>query len=284
MGLGAGVTLTPVAVVSGPTVPPNGGADVRDDQLPMITDWQALWTRQFVAAPGGGSTLVEADRDRSERLGHWDILDRLPALERLWMTAPNVLSEEGWRRIGDCARLELLSPQNVGTCYAVGDDGFAHDGREALARLSRLQHLELRGTGLEAGILLPPLPALEACGIGWRHLEENLTTLAAGSPRLHSLALETFPEFQFTPGMLAALRQMPALRTVFVAAAVRPDDEPAMARQVAELKRAVPQVRVRPGSYSERRVRTVGHAALVLAGISWVFWFQAATLLATPLA
>ena len=277
-------TLTPVAVVSGPTVPPNGGADVREDQLATITDWHALWTRQFVAAPGGGSTLVEADRDRSERLGHWDILDRLPALERLWMTAPDVLSEAGWPRIGDRARLELLSLQNVGTCYAVGDDGFASDGREALSRLTRLQHLELRGTGLDAGILLPPLPTLEACGIGWRHLEENLKTLAAGSPRLHSLAIETFPEFQFTPGMLAALRQMPALRTVFVAAAVRPDDEPAMARQVAELGRAVPQVRVRPGSYSEKRVQAVGFATMALAGISWVFWFRAATLLATPLA
>lgn len=31
-------TLTPVTVVPGPTVPPNGGADVREDQLPMITD------------------------------------------------------------------------------------------------------------------------------------------------------------------------------------------------------------------------------------------------------
>ena len=277
-------TLTPVAVVSGPTVPPNGGADVRDDQLPMITDWHALWTRVFVAAPGGGHTLAEADRDQSERLGDWDILDRLPALERLWMTAPDVLSEEGWRRIGDRARLELLSLQNVGTCYAVGDDRFAHDGREALSRLTRLQHLELRGTGLDAGILLPPLPSLEACGIGWRHLEETLTTLAAGSPRLHSLAIETFPEFQFTPRMLAALQQMPALRTVFVAAAVQPEDEPAMARQVAELGRAVPQVRVRPGSYSAKRVQAVGFATMALAGISWVFWFQAATLLATPLA
>jgi hypothetical protein len=278
------VTRTPVAIVSGPTVPPNGGADVREDRLATITDWHALWARVFVAVPGGGSRLVEADRDRSERLGDWDILDRLPALERLWMTAPDVLSGEGWRRIGDRARLELLSLQNVGTCYAVGDDGFTSDGRDALARLTRLQYLELRGTGPDAGVLLPPLPALEACGIGWRHLEENLTVLAAGSPRLHALALETFPEFQFTPGMLAALRQMPALRTVYVAAAVRPDDEPAMARQVAEVGRAVPQVRVRPGSYSAKRVQAVGAATLALAGISWVFWFQAATLLATPLA
>ena len=277
-------TLTPVAIVSGPTVPPNGGADVREDRLATITDWHALWARVFVAAPGGGYTLVEADRDRSERLGDWDILDRLPALERLWMTAPDVLSETGWRRIGDRARLELLSLQNVGTCYAVGDDGFAQDGRDALSRLTRLQHLELRGAGLDAGMLLPPLPALEACGIGWRHLEENLRALSVGSPRLHSLALETFPESEFTPGMLAALRQMPALRTVFIAAAVRPEDEPAMARQVVELGRAVPQVRVRPGCYSTKRVRAVGSATFALAGISWLFWFQAATLLATPLA
>lgn len=275
--------LTPIAVVSGPTVPPNG-ADVREEHLATITDWHALWTRVFVAAPGGGSRLVEADRDRNERLGHWDILDRLPALERLWMTPPDVLSEEGWRRIGDRTRLKLLSLQNVGTCYVVGDDGFARDGRDALARLTRLQDLELRGTGPNSGVLLPPLPALEACSIGWPHLEENLTTLAAGSPRLHSLALDTYPQFEFTPGMIAALRQMPALRTVFVAAAVRSEDEPAMARQVAELGQAVPEVRVRPGRYSAQRVTAVGSATLALAGICWVLWFQAATLLATPLA
>lgn len=277
-------TLTPVTVVSGPTVPPNGGADVREDRLATTTDWHALWTPQFVAAPGGGSTLVESAGDRSERLGDWDILDRLPALERLWMSPPDTLSEAGWRRIGDHARLELLSLWHVGSTSAKRRDGFARSGREALARLSRLKHLELRDTSLEAGILLPPLPALEACSIGWPHLEENLSTLAAGSPRLHSLALDTYPEFEFTPGMLAALRQMPALRTVFIDAAVRPDDEPAMARQVAELERAVPRIRVLPGRYSAKRVLAVGYAVFGLAGICWVFWFQAATLLATPLA
>ena len=34
-------TLTPVAIVSGPTVPPNGGADVREDRLATITAWHA---------------------------------------------------------------------------------------------------------------------------------------------------------------------------------------------------------------------------------------------------
>jgi hypothetical protein len=275
-------TLTPVAVVSGPTVPPNGGADVRADQLATITDWHALWTPQVAVTAEGKRTLVESKRDRSERLGDWDILDRLPALERLWLTAPNVLSKEGWRRIGDHGSLELLSLTHVGGAFVVGDDSFARDGRASLARLPRLTHLELHGLGAEHGILLPPLPALEVCSLDWKHLEENLATLAAGSPRLHSLALNTYPRFEFTPGMLAALRQMPALHTIYVAAAGRPQDEPAMARQVAELGRALPGMHVRPGSYSQKRVKAVGAAAFAHAFLCWVLWFQAATLLATP--
>jgi len=277
-------TLRPVGIVPGPTVPPNGGADVRDDQLATITDWHALWTYVVEAAPGGGSRLVESDRDRSERLGHWDILDRLPAVERLWMTPPDTLSREGWRRIGDRAHLELLSLWYVGSSYGKGDDGFARDGRDALARLSRLKHLQLLVTDVRVGVLLPPLPALEACVIGVTHLEENLATLAAGSPRLHSLALDTYPAFKFTPGMIASLRKMPALHTIYVDAVGRPRDEPAMTRQVAELQRALPEVRICPGSYSTKRVAVVGFAATALAVISFVFWFQAATLLATPLA
>lgn len=277
-------TLKAVAVVSGPTVPPNGGADVRESHQATITDWHALWMPALTVSAEGKRTLVESAEDRSERLGNWDILDRLPALERLWLTAPDVLSEEGWRRIGDHSRLELLSLRHVGRCSAAGDDGFAHAGREALARLTRLTHLELLGTGSEHGILLPPLPALEVCSLEWKHLEENLTTLAAGSPRLHSLALDTYPQFEFTPGMLAALRQMPALHTIYVAAAGRPRDEPAMARQVADLGRELPEMHVRPGSYSEKRVKAVGAAAFAHAFMCWVFWVQAATLLATPLA
>jgi hypothetical protein len=271
-------SLTPVAVVSGPTVPRNGGADLREDQLATITDWYAIDPSVYVAVPGGVKDIAHG-----ERLGDWDALDRFPALERLWMTAPAAVSGEGWRRIGDRAHLELLSLRNVGASTGVGDDAFARDGREALARLSRLKQLQLRIPDPDAAILLPPLPPLEACGIGWIHLEENLTTLAAGSPQLNTLAVETYPAFEFTPGMLAALQQMPALHTVYVAAAFRPDDEPAMARQVTELGRALPQVRVRPGTYSAPRVAAVGVAAVALATISFVFWFQAATLLATPL-
>jgi len=272
-----------VAIVSGPTVPPNGGADLRENQLATITDWYAVGPDVFVAVPGG-VRFLEENMARNERLGDWDVLDRFPVLERLWMTAPAALSGEGWRRIGDRARLELLSLKNVGAYADARYNGFARDGRNALARLSGLKHLHLSIPDPDAGILLPPLPALEACSIGWIHLEENLATLAAGSPRLHSLALETYPAFEFTPGMLAALRQMPALRTIFVAAAVRPDGEAAMARQVAEVGRAVPQVRVRPGRYSVQRVLAVGAAAGGFANVSWAFWFQAATLLATPLA
>lgn len=274
----------PIAVVPGPTVRPNGGEGVREDQLATITEWHALWTPQFVSTPGGGTRLVENDRDSSEQRGDWDILDQLPAVERLGMTAPDTLSGEGWRRIGDRGHLELLSLWYVGSSYGKGDDAFARDGRDALARLRRLKHLQLLVTDVRVGVLLPPLPALEACVIGVTHLEENLATLAAGSPRLHSLALDTYPAFEFTPGMIASLRKMPALRTIYVAGGIRPDKEESTTRQVAALARELPEVRVRPGWYSGDRVRAVGAAAMVLAGISWVFWLQAATLLATSLA
>jgi hypothetical protein len=275
-------TMTPVAVVSKPTVPRNGGAGLRGDQLATITDWYAVGPVVRVAVPGGVRILEESVAG-SERLGDWDVLDRFPVLERLWMAGPDVLSKAGWRRIGDHARLELLSLRHIGTGYAAGDDGFARDGREALARLTRLEQLELLGYRPDQEILLPPLPALEVCSIDWMHLEENLATLATGSPRLHSLAISTYPQFEFTPGMLAALEQMPALHTVSIAAASRRQDEPAMARQVAELQRALPQVRVRPGRYSFARVSAMGFATLALAALCWVLWLQAATLLATPL-
>jgi hypothetical protein len=262
-------TLTRIEVVSGPTVVRKSGAALGEDHLPTVTEWYAVF---------------QPNPDRRERLGDWDIMDRLPALERLWMDEPDCLSDEGWRRIGDHDKLELLSLRGIRPMhYTVGDKDFVRDGRDALARLTRLKYLELRNMGSERGILLPPLPALEVCSIDWMHLEENVAALATGLPRLQVLALETYPQFEFTPGMLAALEQMPALHTVYVAAAPRRCDEPAMARQVAELQRALPWVSIRPGYYSRTRASAVAVATYALAGICWVFWFQAATLLATPL-
>lgn len=274
-------TLAPVAVVPEPTVPPNGGPAVREEQLPTIKDWDALRPIQQEATPEGGFKVSEAYRDG---LGDWEEIDRLPALERLWITGRGYLSKAGWRRIGDHPKLELLSLRNAEGWYPGGDDGFARDGGHALARLPQLRHLELRGMGTDQGIPLPPLPKLEACGIGQFNLEENLATLAAGSPGLRTLAIETGLDFTFTSAMVASLRRMPRLQTLLIEAARDRSDEPAMLRQVAELQRALPRVGLRPGSFSQERVRAVRMATLIIAGLGFMFWFQAGTLLATPLA
>jgi hypothetical protein len=271
--------LSPVAVVPKPPVPWSGSA-IRDEKLPTIKDWHTWRPIQQEATPEGGFTVAEAYRDG---LGDWDEIDRLPALERLWITGRGYLSKAGWRRIGDHPKLELLSLRNVEGWYPGVADGFARDGRDALARLPGLRHLELRGTGTHQGILLPTLPRLEACGIGQFSLEENLATLAAGSPGLRTLAIETVPDFTFTPAMVASLRRMPRLQTLLIEAARARDDEPAMLRQVAELQRALTPVRLRPGSFSQERVLAVLAAAWIVAGLGFVFWFQAGTLLATPL-
>ena len=272
--------LSPIAVVPDPPVPWSDGAAVRDEQRRTIKDWDTWRSIQHKATPGGGSEVVEAYRDG---LGDWDEMDRLPALERLWITGRGYLSKAGWRRIGDRPKLELLSLRNVEGWYPGDTDGFVRDGRDALTRLRGLRHLELRGMGIDPGILLPTLPALETCGIGRFNLEENLATLAAGSPGLRTLAIETVPDFTFTPAMVASLRRMPGLQTLLVEAAKARDDEPAMLRQVAELNRALPWVRVRPGSFSQGRVLAVLMATFTVAGLGLVFWYQTGTLLATPL-
>jgi len=272
--------LSPIAVVPDPPVPWSDGAAVRDEQRRTIKDWDTWRSIQHKATPGGGSEVVEAYRDG---LGDWDEMDRLPALERLWISGRGYLSKAGWRRIGDRPKLELLSLRNVEGWYPGDADGFVRDGRDALTRLRGLRHLELRGMGIDPGILLPTLPALETCGIGRFNLEENLATLAAGSPGLRTLAIETVPDFTFTPAMVASLRRMPGLQTLLVEAAKARDDEPAMLRQVAELRRALPWVRVRPGSFSQGRVLAVLMATFTVAGLGLVFWYQTGTLLATPL-
>jgi len=284
--------LEPVAVVPEPTVPVSVRPAIDDAQGSTMKDWHALMVppalhvrqQRLVAAPGGGTMIVEADADDGQRIDNWAELDQLPALERLWVTGRCHLSRAGWRRIGDHPALVLLSFPNLRSWYPAGDDGFARDGRDALARLPRLRYLELRGTGTDQGVLLPPLPQLEACGIGQVHLEENLAVLADGSPGLRNLAIETTPDFTFTPAMVAALRRMSGLNTLFIDAARARTDEPAMRRQVNELRRALPGVGLRPGSYCPSRVQAVFPAMLIVVGVGFVFWFQAATLLATPLA
>lgn len=263
-----------VAVVDGapysaPTFEGHGIGVVVGDQ----TEWDTGWGR-------GGNGVGEAGA-MSGSGGSWDLIDRFPSLERLWMHPPDMLSAEGWRRIGDHRSLELLSLQNVSGIPTDTPANVPAAAVAALAALPRLEQLDVRGSGGGYGDVLPPLPALERCAIGWQHLEENLVTLADGSPRLHTLGIDTLPGHEFTPSMIASLARMPALRTLSIAAATRAADEPAQRRQIAELARALPGIRVVPGTYSPSRIWTVLVASLLAMFLPFVFWFQTCVLLST---
>ena len=225
-------------------------------------------------------------RTREIRAGNWETIGRVPALERLWVEFA-LLSEEGWQWIGEHPTLELLSLR-----YAVrvgGEaDRFAREGRDALARLPRLRFLKLREEVTAQGVLLPTLPALEACQLGSAHLEANLRTLADGSPALRTLAVATGGDTPLTPAMVASLRRMPHLRAVYVVALNERNmieiDEPSTRRQVADLAVALPRIRVRPGFCVSNLSDRVFWAAVAWPLlVSCLFWFGAGTLLATPL-
>jgi hypothetical protein len=225
-------------------------------------------------------------RTRDIRAGHWETIGRVPALERLWVDCA-LFSEEGWQWIGEHPTLELLSLR-----YAVRGGGeadrFAREGRDALARLTRLRSLKLREEGTAQGVLLPTLPALETCQLGSAHLEANLRTLADGSPALRTLAIVTGGDTPLTPAMIASLRRMPHLRAVYVVALDERNmieiDEHATRRQVADLAEALPRIRVRSGVCVSNLSDRVFWAAVAWPLlVSCLFWFGAGTLLATPL-
>lgn len=272
------VTMKAVAVVEGP--PPTAPSFERfaagvgfDEQ----TDWDTRWGASGTPIGAPGNPIDGS----AEGAGSWPVLDRLPALERLWMSPPDTLSAAGWERIGDHRSLEVLSLVNVGSPDADTVARYPSLARAALIRLTRLRQLDLRGTGGSFDLLLPPLPALETCAIGWGKLEDNLRTLADGSPRLQSLGLETWPGHEFTPAMIESLGRMPSLRTLAIAAATRSSDEPAQRRQIAALQAAFPRVRVVPGTYSPLRIWTVMVASLLATFVPFVFWFQSCVLLST---
>jgi hypothetical protein len=195
-----------------------------------------------------------------------------------------MLSEEGWQRIGDHTALEVLSLPNVSSPDPETLNRFPKIARAALERLPHLRELDLRGTGGSFDLLLPPLPKIEVLAIGWGRLEENLRTLADGSPRLRVLAIQTWFDIGFTPGMIESLRRMPNLRAVVVAGAYQAADEPAMTRQVNELRRALPGVAVHAGTYRSSRVWTAFWATLLGMYLPFAFWFQSSLLLSTSLA
>jgi len=77
---------------------------------------------------------------------------------------------------------------------------------------------------------------------------------------------------------------MPNLRRVYVAGAYQAEDEPAMTRQVNELRRALPGVAVHAGTYRSSRVWAAFWATILGMYLPFAFWFQSGLLLSTSLA
>ena len=284
--------MTPVPVVETSSV--FGGFGVSDleemargGRLDSVADLDTQAVKRQEAwglVTRNGQSGFGVTRMAHEGLGAWPLLDQLPALEKLWMSPPDMLSEEGWRRIGEHTSLEVLSLPNVSSPDPETLNRSPKIARAALERLPHLRELDLRGTGGSFELLLPPLPKIEVLAIGWGRLEENLRTLADGSPRLRVLAIQTWFDIGFTPGMIESLRRMPNLRRVYIAGAYQAADEPAMTRQVNELRRALPGVAVHAGTYRSSRVWTAFWATLLGMYLPFAFWFQSSLLLSTSLA
>jgi len=228
---------------------------------------------------------------REKRHGNWETIGRLPALKRLWLDSA-LLTEEGWKWIGEHRTLELLSLRYMSRIRGEAAR-FARDGRDALVRLPRLRSLELhclepREQGSDHGVLLPRLPALETCQLGSGNLEANLLVLADGSPNLRTLAVVTGRDTPLTLAMIASLRRMPHLRALYVVARNETNmieiDEASTRRQVADLAVALPRIRVRPGFCGPYVRDKVELAAMTWpVAVSLLFWFGVSTLLSTPL-
>lgn len=126
------------------------------------------------------------------------------------------------------------------------------------------------------------LAALERAGIGGATLEADLEALAAGAPRLETLALELGEDGTVTDAMLASLERMRALRTLLVSAGTRVADEPATLGLVDAVRRRLPGPRVLPGTFRPMRVIATLMVSACALLIPLVFWYQAGLLLATP--
>ena len=258
--------------------PTMSGDQLPDGDMATMAGWDSRWRQpRQPLSPQGLPSAAEAD---------WPILDRLPALDQLFIGPSSALSAAGWRRIGAHERLVELSLWDVSS-----DDDAPTAAPQALARLHRLERLDFRPSVMPKPypnpnnpIVLPPLPSLEVAVLSGRSLEENLAALAAGAPRLHTLGLVIWLEDLSNRRLVEGLRRIPHLQTLYVGGQHESKEDPRYREHIERLRKSLPGVHVLPGTYSSTRVLNTTMAALVATYLPFVFWFQAGILLATPLA
>ena len=104
----------------------------------------------------------------------WDEVIQLLALQpSAGLSADGQMTDA---MLADLSRVETLTALGLSGCKGVTDDGIAH-----LARLPRLQHLDLSGTGItDAGLqVLRHLPRLRTISLAWtRVTDEGIGALA----------------------------------------------------------------------------------------------------------
>ena len=220
-------------------------------------------------------------------LAAWYILDAVPQLKSLTFQPPNYLGPEGWQRIGKLHELEVLSLQTIGFVNQEAYKAASQELPAALASLTKLRQLNINMAGGPLDWALPPLPNLEYVVLGYnQQLETTLETLATHSPRLQTLALNTYENFVYTDRMLAALHRMPNLQRIYIVSSSRSNngDIDEISRQVVTLRRQLPTLSIYRGAYSAKRLGLSALLFAVAAFFPFVAWFQSGLTLAQPLA
>ncbi len=216
--------------------------------------------------------------------GSWPILEQFPQIQSLEMRPPNLLGPEGWRRIGQLSNLVSLSLEKIGAVDSKALKTGGADLESALSQLTNLRQLNVDNT-LALNWKLPPLPKLEYVVLGYNvQLESTLETLAQHSPHLHTIALSGCSQTDYPERMLAAMRQMPKLKRLYVISSSQTKDLNETRRHVEFLRSQLPGIAVHRGAYSVGRL--VGCAFLLFQAmfISFLAWFQSGLTLSQPLA
>lgn len=204
------------------------------------------------------------------------ILSHTPSLR--WLRADfRMFSTDSLRRLGNLTELETLSLRTAGSTDSTAVMDVPRELPAALARLTRLEQLDLRGA-FAMEYRLPPLPKLQFVALGPKlHLEEDLRTLAEHSPGLSAIVLSGYPQFELTPAMRESLGRMRNLRTVYL------HDIPDQELVRRSLRQALPGISFPRTSYVVGRV--FGGLYVMLGGMFpvMILWVQTLIAFSLPL-